>query len=499
MVSLIATLASPRDWPASALLLAATVIISILVRFLRRPSLPSGASFTEWGMPFIGSLNFFTKRGDFLRDGTKRSPNGYFNFYYGYYPIVALSGEKARTAYFNTRGLDLSAGFRRLFSAGPDIDRMLGCNMSAYFIVLFKRLTGKEHLATCLPYLNKDARDTFSAIDTSVPMDPFVVLYDLLYKFTHRTVGCHDVAEDPALQEKTMRYYEKLDKSSAIQVMFPWLPTPTKLNKIWAGAKLHMMFGDMIRERRRTGRKAQDTMQILMDKGESDLLSSAFIIGALFAGLINTGVQSAWILCYLAYDPVWYAKVRAEVDAAVAKYRTSDDQTPLDVLGGLSLEAWESEFPSIDLGVRDSIRLNLMGASIRQNISGKDITIGDTGVVVPKDAFAVYHVSDIHMDEAIYKEPLKWDPSRYLPDREEDKKGQHGYIGWGTGLHPCLGMRIAKLELFVSTASFFATFDFKAVDKNGNPATKPLPGYDNNALSAKRMVDTVYFKCDRRF
>ena len=105
--------------------------------------------------------------------------------------------------------------------------------------------------------------------------------------------------------------------------------------------------------------------------------------------MINTAVQAAWILCYLAYDPIWYAKVREEVDSVVAKHRTSEEQTPVDVLRGLSLEAWESEFPCIDLGVRDSIRLNLMGASIRQNTSGKDIEIGDTGVVVPKDAFAV--------------------------------------------------------------------------------------------------------------
>ena len=60
-------------------------------------------------------------------------------------------------------------------------------------------------------------------------------------------------------------------------------------------------------------------------------------------------------------------------------------------------------------------------------------------------------------------------------------------------------MRIAKLELFVSTAIFFAMFDFKVVDKSGNPTTKPLPRYNQNALSAKRMVDTVFFKCERRF
>ncbi|RFU80822.1 cytochrome p450 6a1 [Trichoderma arundinaceum] len=499
MVSLVATFASPQNWPASALLLVATLAVLLVSRLLKRADLPPGASWTEKGLPFIGSIPFFTKRGDFLLEGTKRSPNGYFNFYYGSYPIIALSGEAARTAYFTTRGLDLNAGFRKLFSAGPDIDHLLGCNMSAYFVALFKRLTGRDYLVHCIPYLTKDAHASFTAVDTSVPMDPFLVLYDLIYKMTHRTVGCHDVAEDPVLQEKTMRYYEKVDRSSAMEVMFPSLPTPTKLSKLWAGAKLHMLFGDIIKERRRTGRRKEDTMQILMDKGESDLLSSAFIIGALFAGLINTGVQSAWILSYLAYNSEWYAKIQGEVDAAVAKHRTSDDQTPVDVLQSLTLEDWEAEFPFLDLGVRESIRLNLMGASIRQNTSGKDIVLGDTGVVVPKDAFAVYHVADIHLNDSVYTDPMRWDPGRYLPEREEDKKDQHGYIGWGTGLHPCLGMRIAKLELFVSTAVFFATFNFKAVDKNGNTRTEPLPGYDNNALAAKRILGMMYLKCERRF
>lgn len=165
--------------------------------------------------------------------------------------------------------------FRKLFSAGPDIDRLLGRNLSAYFVTLFRKLTSKDHLLACLPYLKRDAHDALAAIDTSVPMDPFIVLYNLIYKMTHRTVGCHDVAEDPALQEQTIRYFQKMDKTSALQVMFPLLPTPTKLGNIWAGARLNMLFGDLIRERKRTGKRGQDTMQILIDKGESDLLSSA--------------------------------------------------------------------------------------------------------------------------------------------------------------------------------------------------------------------------------
>lgn len=499
MVSLVAAILSPQNWSPSVLLLVASVAIFAVIRLSKRAAFHSGAKWTDRGVPILGSLPFYTRRGDYLREGKERSANGHFNFFFGPYPIVAISGEAARSAYFTTRGLDLSAGFKKLFSAGPDVDSLLGRNMATYFVTLFKRLTGKDHLATCLPYLNKDAHDSLSAIDTSVPMDPFVVLHDLICKMTHRTVGCHDVAEDPELRAKTMKYYDMLDASSALSIMFPWLPTPTKMNKLWGGGKLHMLFLNIIKERRRTGQRAEDTVQVLMDKGESDMVTAAFIIGALFAGLINTAIQAAWIICYLAYDPVWYAKVQAEVDAAVAKHRTSEHQTPAEVLQTLSVDTWESEFPSLDLGVQDSIRLNLMGASMRQNISGKDIVLGDTGVIIPKDAFAVYSISDVHMDETVYKNPGRWDPGRYLSDRGEDKAKQHGYVGWGSGLHPCLGMRIAKMELFVSTATFVAMFNFKAVDKLGKPRTEPLPGYNCNDLQPRRMTGTIYLKCEPRY
>ena len=46
-------------------------------------------------------------------------------------------------------------------------------------------------------------------------------------------------------------------------------------------------------------------------------------------------------------------------------------------------------------------------------------------------------MDDIHLDEKIYENPKKWDPSRYLPGREEHTKATHGYLGWGSGLHPC--------------------------------------------------------------
>jgi hypothetical protein len=36
------------------------------------------------------------------------------------------------------------------------------------------------------------------------------------------------------------------------------------------------------------------------------------------------------------------------------------------------------------------------------------------------------------------------DPSRYLPERAEDKKTPYAWVGWGAGRHPC-----CKLYLFL--------------------------------------------------
>ncbi len=49
----------------------------------------------------------------------------------------------------------------------------------------------------------------------------------------------------------------------------------------------------------------------------------------------------------------------------------------------------------------------------------------------------VYLIDYTHMNPEIYTDPTEFDPGRYLPGREEDKKVDNAYLGWGAGLHPC--------------------------------------------------------------
>jgi len=46
-------------------------------------------------------------------------------------------------------------------------------------------------------------------------------------------------------------------------------------------------------------------------------------------------------------------------------------------------------------------------------------------------------LNDVMMDPEVYRDPMKWEPNRYFPDRAEDKKVPYAFCGWGAGRHPC--------------------------------------------------------------
>ena len=204
--------------------------------------------------------------------------------------------------------------------------------------------------------------------------------------------------------------------------------------------------------------------------------------------------MTAWLPIYWSQYPEWKIKVQKEVDAAVAKHRSSPSQSPIDVLDSLSLDDWEAEFPLIDLSLREAIRLGLTGTDFRKNTGDKDIPIGKTGEVIPKNNYAVFLIDNVHLDPDIYRDPLTFDPSRYLEDRAEDKKQPHSFVGWGSGRHPCLGMRFAKLETVIIAAHLVTMFDFELSDKVGGQLIGTPPPVDRNQNQVQRPADPIYVR-----
>ena len=203
-------------------------------------------------------------------------------------------------------------------------------------------------------------------------------------------------------------------------------------------------------------------------------------------------ISACWALLYLGAHPTWKKRAIDEYTALVLKYTDTSSSEPLHKrLSTIPLDAWENELPSVELIIRETIRLTLSFAALRRNVE-KELEID--AVVIKRRDFLLYSLGRTHMDPEIYTEPTKFDPDRYLEGREEDRKQTYGYVGWGAGNYPntlrrgplflssnlgrhaCVGVKMAKLEMKLVLALILLGCEYELVDGSGKyPASFPQP------------------------
>lgn len=109
-----------------------------------------------------------------------------------------------------------------------------------------------------------------------------------------RTVGVRDIAEDRILLDRMLYLYEEVERSAtATALLFPWAPSPAKIRKTYAGAQIYMIFQKIVDGRRKLGKSEDDPLQYLIDEGDDVTAIMTFLIGALFAGLLNSGINAS--------------------------------------------------------------------------------------------------------------------------------------------------------------------------------------------------------------
>lgn len=328
-------------------------------------------------------------------------------------------------------------------------------------------LIKSDQLTKELSILISDVRSGIEAIADKGHISPSVDIYRLVSTLTFRIVGAYEFAEDTVLRAQFDYYCDLIEKSATpLSVMSPFFPWPGTIQRNHAGFRIYRLLDNIVKERQKKGKAPDEAVQQLLERGDGMTELVFFILGALFAGQLNSGINAAMVLCYLATSPEWLSKVRAEVKCAAAKHGKVGKASVLDRLDDMGLEAWKNEFPVVQLYLRETIRLSLPGTAFRKYTGSELLATGHGAEVVPPGSFPICPLADVHMDPDTYTVPGEWDPSRYLPERAEDKKRPHAYLGWGSGRHPCQGMRFAKLEQNIITAYFVAPFDFELEDEH---------------------------------
>uniref|UniRef100_A0A182S621 Uncharacterized protein n=1 Tax=Anopheles maculatus TaxID=74869 RepID=A0A182S621_9DIPT len=155
----------------------------------------------------------------------------------------------------------------------------------------------------------------------------------------------------------------------------------------------------------------------------------------MFEGHDTTSAGIIFTLLLLAHSPDVQQRLYEELQL-VAGSRSDAD-------GAEFTQRDFNELKYMDMVLKESLRLYPPVPFISRNIS-EDTMFGDR--MVPKDTLFNVHIFDLHRDPAVFPDPERFDPDRFLPENVAERS-PYAYVPFSAGLRNCIGQRFAILEL----------------------------------------------------
>ncbi|WP_100448505.1 cytochrome P450 [Glycomyces xiaoerkulensis] len=234
-----------------------------------------------------------------------------------------------------------------------------------------------------------------------------------------------------------------------------WLPAPHLLRSRAAGRRIRERLQRIVDQRRARPGDGEDFLDHFVEAEYEDgtpvpddiLLH--LIIMLVWAGHETTTGQISWGMIDLLRHPEELDRAREEI-AGAPEAMTAKDVRRLEHLGRCLHES-ERLHPVAPMMVRSTVE--------PMEVDGREIPAGSMVMLSPA---------------ATHRLPEEFpEPNAYRPDRYVEDPGQlRRLIGFGGGLHRCLGMRFAYLEMTVVLARLFQHYDFTLLE----PDPRPIPG-----------------------
>jgi retinoid hydroxylase len=207
----------------------------------------------------------------------------------------------------------------------------------------------------------------------------------------------------------------------------------------------------VIRERATRGdlEQSTDVLSLLLNTVDEDgnkftetqVINQA--IGLLFAGGDTTSSLISWLLFELGNSAEWRQRLRDEQQQVMGKQQIS--------IGHLR------QLPDMTNVIKEGERL-YSPAWVISRVATADIEYD--GYLIPAGWFVFIFPMLTHRLPEIYKDPDTFDPDRFAPPREEDQQQPYSLIGFGGGVHSCLGVELAKMEMKIILSTLLQKYDW---------------------------------------
>ncbi|KAI5643380.1 cytochrome p450 domain-containing protein [Phthorimaea operculella] len=170
----------------------------------------------------------------------------------------------------------------------------------------------------------------------------------------------------------------------------------------------------------------------------------------LFEGHDTTAAALSFMIMRIANETHVQEKVYEEL------LRVFGESTRLPTTGDLN------ELKYLECCIKESMRL-YPSVFFMARIVGQDVMLGD--YLVPGGVVVHVHVYDLHHDPAIYPDPEKFDPDRFLPEQVV-KRHPYAYIPFSAGPRNCIGQKFAMLEMKTVMSGLLRRFRLEPVTRS---------------------------------
>ncbi|KAF5347272.1 hypothetical protein D9756_009969 [Leucocoprinus leucothites] len=166
------------------------------------------------------------------------------------------------------------------------------------------------------------------------------------------------------------------------------------------------------------------------------------------AGADTTWSNLSIFLLAMTLYPECQARAQAEIDALLDGSRLPDI-TDHDSL------------PFIDCIMKETHRwLNAVPSGIPHRTVEDDVY---KGMLIPKGSLVFANVRGISMNDAVYHDPSKFKPSRYLPKSQSGQEEPEPLAQFGFGRRICPGRHLADVSLWLAMATILSLYEVKKV------------------------------------
>jgi len=194
---------------------------------------------------------------------------------------------------------------------------------------------------------------------------------------------------------------------------------------------LEEFFRTHLPEKRRTGGDDLFAQLCVARSEEGDEFSDEDIVNhmifLLMAAHDTSTITMSSMAYHLARHPQWQEQVRDESVAA--------DDIDYDGVLGLDL---------LDRVMKESLRLCSPVPSLPR-VAVRETSLN--GYRIPEGAFVAVSPFYNHHDPAYWPDPTVFDPDRFSADRREDHGHRMAFHAFGGGVHKCIGMHFAGLQV----------------------------------------------------